>query len=149
MFLLTIPKAKPGIKNKIAIIGTSESINGDCTIWSIKFPSVPLRGAFGGKTSNAVKIRPIASQTPAQISPFFSVDVNCCKPSSGVALATSSSAYFPVYVPRRGVTIRSVTHVPTAVNKKTEAAIKNQFIARIKHSAYVALIDSADRKSVV
>src|SRR5699024_2315743 len=103
--------------------------------------SVPLSGASGGKTSNAVKTRLTINETAAQIKPFFSAGVKCCK--SSVVPVTSSSACSPVYSPKRGITIRSVTHVPTTVNKNTEAAIKNQFIAIFIVSAYDELIVAA------
>src|SRR5699024_12146194 len=103
--------------------------------------SVPLSCESDRKTSNTVKTRLTINETAAQIKPFFSAGVKCCK--SSVVPVTSSSACSPVYSPKRGITIRSVTHVPTTVNKNTEAAIQNQFIAIFIVSAYDELIVAA------
>src|SRR5699024_2661213 len=106
-------------------------------------PSVPLKGAFGGKTSNDVSPKATTSHIPDHINPFFSIGFSSSILSSSEAPAASSSACSPVYLPNRGTTIRSVTHVPIAVNRNTDAAIKNQFIAIFIVSAYAGLIVAA------
>src|SRR5690606_5784365 len=113
--------------------GTNELINGDWIICAIVSPSVPRNGAFGGKTSKNARIVVTTVVTPAQINPFFSIGSS----------PFNSSFWSTLYDPSRGSTILSVTQAPINVNKNTDTAINNQFIAIFICSAYAGSMIAA------